>query len=168
MLTEYFGYDVQYVMNITDIDDKIIRKARQEYLFTEYTTSSSKSVEEILTDAKSVLKWVVDQEKNINDPDKKTMFAKMVQKLEAAIKVLENSTNAKEGINVEDKLKVFFLDGKDLISNWLDQIKGHDVSDHSIFSSLSKFWESAFHKDMSDLNVCIGYFKFLFFFCVCN
>ncbi|KHJ81502.1 hypothetical protein OESDEN_18812 [Oesophagostomum dentatum] len=26
VMTSYFGYDVQYVMNITDIDDKIIKR----------------------------------------------------------------------------------------------------------------------------------------------
>ena len=30
LLTDYFGYNVQLVMNITDIDDKIIRKAIEE------------------------------------------------------------------------------------------------------------------------------------------
>ena len=32
VLENYFGYNVFYVMNITDIDDKIIRRARREYL----------------------------------------------------------------------------------------------------------------------------------------
>ncbi|KAK9503324.1 hypothetical protein O3M35_011923 [Rhynocoris fuscipes] len=36
VLSNYFGYNVLYVMNITDIDDKIIKKARQEYLFKKY------------------------------------------------------------------------------------------------------------------------------------
>ncbi|CAE6439057.1 hypothetical protein ACGC1H_006911 [Rhizoctonia solani] len=31
ILTDYFGYDVHFVMNITDIDDKIIIRARQQY-----------------------------------------------------------------------------------------------------------------------------------------
>lgn len=32
----YFNYEVYYVMNITDIDDKIIRRARRQHLFTQY------------------------------------------------------------------------------------------------------------------------------------
>ena len=36
VFTDYFNYEVLYVMNITDIDDKIIRRARFEHLFTEY------------------------------------------------------------------------------------------------------------------------------------
>eukprot|EP00179_Madagascaria_erythrocladioides_P021745 CAMPEP_0198347984 /NCGR_PEP_ID=MMETSP1450-20131203/87695_1 /TAXON_ID=753684 ORGANISM="Madagascaria erythrocladiodes, Strain CCMP3234" /NCGR_SAMPLE_ID=MMETSP1450 /ASSEMBLY_ACC=CAM_ASM_001115 /LENGTH=79 /DNA_ID=CAMNT_0044053561 /DNA_START=1 /DNA_END=237 /DNA_ORIENTATION=+ len=30
---DYFGYDVHLVVNITDIDDKIIKAARGNYLF---------------------------------------------------------------------------------------------------------------------------------------
>ena len=29
IMTDYFGYDVQYVMNITDIDDKSIKGANE-------------------------------------------------------------------------------------------------------------------------------------------
>ena len=35
-MVDYFGYDVLYVMNITDIDDKIILNARQKYLFDQF------------------------------------------------------------------------------------------------------------------------------------
>ncbi|KAG8705726.1 hypothetical protein FRC08_001493, partial [Ceratobasidium sp. 394] len=31
ILTDYFGYDIHFVMNITDIDDKIIIRARHQY-----------------------------------------------------------------------------------------------------------------------------------------
>lgn len=34
ILTDYFGFNVQYVMNITDIDDKIIMRARSIHLST--------------------------------------------------------------------------------------------------------------------------------------
>lgn len=33
VLEDYFKYDVLFVQNVTDIDDKIILRARQEYLF---------------------------------------------------------------------------------------------------------------------------------------
>lgn len=36
ILEDYFGYDVQVCMNITDIDDKIIIRARKNYLFDRY------------------------------------------------------------------------------------------------------------------------------------
>ncbi|RKO97673.1 hypothetical protein CXG81DRAFT_28008 [Caulochytrium protostelioides] len=34
IMTDYFGYNVTYVMNITDVDDKIILAARQKFLFS--------------------------------------------------------------------------------------------------------------------------------------
>lgn len=33
VLQDYFRYDVLFVQNVTDIDDKIILRARQQYLF---------------------------------------------------------------------------------------------------------------------------------------
>ncbi|KAK7005982.1 tRNA synthetases class I (C) catalytic domain-containing protein [Favolaschia claudopus] len=44
IMTDYFGYDVHLVMNVTDIDDKIIKRARQNHLlekFQEETKSVS-------------------------------------------------------------------------------------------------------------------------------
>lgn len=32
ILQDYFGYDVHFVMNVTDIDDKIILRSRQDHL----------------------------------------------------------------------------------------------------------------------------------------
>lgn len=42
ILRDYFGYDVQFVMNITDIDDKIILKARHTHLLKEFKEEHSK------------------------------------------------------------------------------------------------------------------------------
>lgn len=44
---DYFNYEVLYVMNVTDIDDKIIRRARQEHLFIEYSKESRELVSAI-------------------------------------------------------------------------------------------------------------------------
>lgn len=36
VLRDYFHFDVRFVMNITDVDDKIILRGRQRHLFEEY------------------------------------------------------------------------------------------------------------------------------------
>ncbi|BGP18099.1 cysteinyl-tRNA synthetase [Rhodosporidiobolus nylandii] len=41
ILRDYFGYDVNFVMNITDVDDKIILRARQSHLLTTYLSQLS-------------------------------------------------------------------------------------------------------------------------------
>nr|GAT44279.1 predicted protein [Mycena chlorophos] len=41
IMSDYFGYDVHFVMNITDIDDKIIKRARQNHLLDKFRTETS-------------------------------------------------------------------------------------------------------------------------------
>ncbi len=49
---EYRGYDVTFVQNFTDIDDKIIKRANEEGL--DYKTVSEKYIEEFWVDAKGL------------------------------------------------------------------------------------------------------------------
>ncbi len=49
---EYRGYDVTFVQNFTDIDDKIIKRANEEG--TDYETVSKKYIEEFWVDAKGL------------------------------------------------------------------------------------------------------------------
>ena len=49
---EYRGYDVTFVQNFTDIDDKIIKRANEED--TDYETVSKKYIEEFWVDAKGL------------------------------------------------------------------------------------------------------------------
>ena len=54
MLSGYFHYDVLYVMNVTDVDDKIIYGARKAHLLREYQ-QNGKSLQEILGDVELAL-----------------------------------------------------------------------------------------------------------------
>lgn len=36
VMEDYFGYSIEFVMNVTDVDDKIIRRARLNHLLQEY------------------------------------------------------------------------------------------------------------------------------------
>ena len=36
VLEDYFGYTTTFVMNVTDVDDKIIRRARLNHLLSQY------------------------------------------------------------------------------------------------------------------------------------
>ncbi|KAG9220464.1 hypothetical protein CCMSSC00406_0003920 [Pleurotus cornucopiae] len=49
IITDYFGYDVHFVMNVTDIDDKIILRARQNYLFDKFRSDTSELSPELLS-----------------------------------------------------------------------------------------------------------------------
>ena len=54
VLSGYFNYDVLYVMNVTDIDDKIIYGARKAHLLQEYR-QNEKSLQETLADVELAL-----------------------------------------------------------------------------------------------------------------
>ncbi|KJA20025.1 hypothetical protein HYPSUDRAFT_43630 [Hypholoma sublateritium FD-334 SS-4] len=48
IMTDYFGYDVHFVMNVTDIDDKIIERARQNHLFELFRSQVQNLTPEVL------------------------------------------------------------------------------------------------------------------------
>lgn len=73
MLTDYFNYDVMYVMNITDIDDKIIKRARQNYLYEKYA-SETKNLATVVGDAAQVLEQLTRTAKSNTDPDKTSLY----------------------------------------------------------------------------------------------
>lgn len=45
ILRDYFGFKVRFVMNITDVDDKIILRGRQRHLYEEYKTTHRSALE---------------------------------------------------------------------------------------------------------------------------
>ncbi|KAI0081961.1 cysteinyl-tRNA synthetase [Panus rudis PR-1116 ss-1] len=48
IMTDYFGYDVHFVMNITDIDDKIILRSRQNYLTERFRAQQTSLTPELI------------------------------------------------------------------------------------------------------------------------
>ncbi|KAJ2720455.1 cysteinyl-tRNA synthetase [Coemansia sp. Benny D115] len=53
IMEDYLNYDVNLVMNITDIDDKIILRARQGYLLQQYRSKNTVLTEQVIDDASS-------------------------------------------------------------------------------------------------------------------
>lgn len=51
-MSDFFGYQVFQVMNITDLDDKIINRAREQGI--EFTELSRKMEEEFMKDMKAL------------------------------------------------------------------------------------------------------------------
>lgn len=65
-------------MNITDIDDKIIKRARQNYLYEKYV-SATKPLEQILDDHKEVLSQFNELIQKNTDPDKKILLDRLLK-----------------------------------------------------------------------------------------
>ncbi|KAJ5573858.1 uncharacterized protein N7459_008285 [Penicillium hispanicum] len=53
IMRDYFKFDVHFVMNITDVDDKIILRARQQHLFNEFVASHPVVTPDVIDIAKS-------------------------------------------------------------------------------------------------------------------
>uniref|UniRef100_A0A7M4FJK8 Cysteine--tRNA ligase, cytoplasmic n=1 Tax=Crocodylus porosus TaxID=8502 RepID=A0A7M4FJK8_CROPO len=153
VLRDYFKYDVFYCMNITDIDDKIIKRARQNYLFEQYIEKKP-SVAQLLEDVKTASDSFSVKLNETTDLDKRQMLERIQNTVKSAVEPLEKAVSERVlGEEISKHAKVCMNEAKDLLSDWLDIKFGSQVTDNSIFSKLPKFWEAEYHKDMEALNV---------------
>ncbi|VTJ82501.1 cysteine--tRNA ligase, cytoplasmic isoform X1 [Marmota monax] len=153
VLKDYFQYDVFYCMNITDIDDKIIRRARQNHLFAQYREQKPPATQ-LLEDIRAALKPFSVKLSETTDPGKRQMLERIQHTVEVATGPLDQAVLA--GLSEEEinsRAETLLEQAKDLLSDWLDSTCGSEVADNSIFSQLPKFWEGEFHRDMEALNV---------------
>ncbi|XP_062845827.1 cysteine--tRNA ligase, cytoplasmic isoform X2 [Trichomycterus rosablanca] len=153
ILMSYFKYDVFYCMNITDIDDKIIKRARQNHLLEQYRAKKP-SASQILQDVLAAREPFKAKLAETTDPDKKQMFERLDAAVTTALTPLQEAMQSKaEEAAVHSRAQVLLEESKDLLSDWLDSQFGSQVTENSIFSLLPKFWEAEYHKDMDALNV---------------
>ena len=109
ILSDYFGYDVLYVMNITDIDDKIIKRARQNHLYEKYVNENH-NLDIVLEDAKSVMVTFQETLKTTTDNDKKSMMEKMLLRVKLAVEALEKAVASKDEEKTKEHQKVSFFE----------------------------------------------------------
>uniref|UniRef100_A0A6Q2YPH6 Cysteine--tRNA ligase, cytoplasmic n=1 Tax=Esox lucius TaxID=8010 RepID=A0A6Q2YPH6_ESOLU len=153
VLKNYFKYDVFYCMNITDIDDKIITRARQNYLLEQYKEKKPTPAQ-ILQDVLSARVPFQVKLAETTDPDKKQMRERLDSAVTTALGPLQQALESKAGeADIQRLAQVLLDEATDLLSGWLDAQFGSQVTDNSIFSILPKFWEGEYHKDMDALNV---------------
>ncbi|KAI8370507.1 tRNA synthetases class I (C) catalytic domain-containing protein [Radiomyces spectabilis] len=179
VLEDYFKYDVFFVQNITDIDDKIILRARQQYLFNAYQQSVQslnaeviQAVEEAWTEyahgklgklegaselatsdwAAFVLKMTPEEiaKAILLDEKFKMNFSALQVSREALDHAKQQLQNGETSKEAADNL---LRASQDIVSAWLDKRKGSEVNDPKIFRELPAYWEDMYFKDMEALNV---------------
>lgn len=185
IVSDYFGYDVHFVMNITDIDDKIILRARQNHLVERFREQHKALTPDLLDGILSswlsyvqskVSKGLPNGEKpapgaeqeswpnlvaRFQDKSWKQDCLKRDEKFEmhftAANKTftaIQSSREAlKNGQCGEEAAHALVDESRDIIALTLDKEQGSTVTDHSIFRSLSAYWEDQFFQDMRRLRV---------------
>ena len=143
ILRDYFHYDVFFVQNVTDIDDKIIRRARQNYLFENYICElDNKDRQLVLEDLNTALSTIESKFENEKDVDKKNMLSKMISNAKTLLATIES-------VQLTDVV----VGMKDILSVWLDDQFGSGVSDNQIFISLPRHFENDYNEDMRALNI---------------
>uniref|UniRef100_F6UF61 Cysteine--tRNA ligase, cytoplasmic n=1 Tax=Monodelphis domestica TaxID=13616 RepID=F6UF61_MONDO len=153
VLRDYFQFDVFYCMNITDVDDKIIKRARQNYLFEQYRGERPRATQ-LLRDVETALKPFSLQLNATTDPDKKQMLERIRDAVQLAVEPLADSVQRNaSGEEISARVEVLLEKARDPLAEWLDSHLGSQVTDNSIFSELPKAWEAEFHRDMEALNV---------------
>ncbi|XP_067628405.1 cysteine--tRNA ligase, cytoplasmic [Eurosta solidaginis] len=154
VLSDYFGYNIFYVMNVTDIDDKIIKRARHNYLYDRYVSvASTLSWERLLADQKEVLEQFYAICKATSDHDKKNMYERMLIRMTDAMDTLTMAVASNDSEKVDEACEIYLAEAKDPIAEWLDRKEGTTVKDNSIFETLPRYFENSFHKDMQALNI---------------
>lgn len=178
ILKDYFKFDVKFVMNITDVDDKIILRARQQYLLRRFRESSPSSDEvhkRALAAYNAYIKKNADRLLTDETPQK---YSEKVEEAygpvlrgaslagdgtpagdkEAKLKMhLRTLETASEALMKQDTLSLddFYAKTEDILLPYLDAESGKeiDADDHSIFTALTKKYEDRFFEDMGALNV---------------
>lgn len=171
ILEGFFKYRVQYVMNITDVDDKIINKARRNHLLEQYlaTAYEAKTVlselnvafEEEISKQEKKLKVAQNEFDEATSSRRKDELAdkikqeqlklQKVRELNAAVKERTEkalATSGKPGIDL------LVSDGVgDVLASYLDAKEGSTVTDLAIYRAHAAKYEKEFLEDMQNLGV---------------
>eukprot|EP00731_Ephydatia_muelleri_P009012 Em0004g1350a len=147
VLSDYFKYDVLYVMNVTDVDDKIINKARKHHLLSAYKAKLH-SLPDVIKDVEEALQVLREKVKNeLGQLTRRLCWSRIATRVSAALNESRATTD-------QEAAKASLIPvAEDTLAVWLDAKHGAEVTDYSIFSVLSRHWEDEFHKDMAALNV---------------
>lgn len=168
IMEDYFGYPILYQMNITDIDDKIIQRARVNKLWSEYVANVKKDESGALAKVKSLSQEALDsiaksldeRRKKLSEPLPANANSRMKQEREEKMKELELKagqlveTRAKiakaiEGGSLDELLKV----ASGPIGDLLDKRDGHKIIDQQIFEDHARKYERSFFRDIRRLGI---------------
>ncbi|CCF58022.1 hypothetical protein KAFR_0D03740 [Kazachstania africana CBS 2517] len=164
IMEKYFGYDINFVQNVTDIDDKIIIRARQNYLYEKFVNETEKINDSIITKVQDTLTQFIASQLNLDKVDSIASFQEWFKTVDFELEKTNNPKfpmyitaiqNTIKAIESNDKISKdeFFALAKDTLVPALDKESGSSVNDPEIFRKLPAYWEQQFNNDMAHLNV---------------
>ena len=180
ILRDYFHFQINFVMNITDVDDKIILAGRKRYLYKEYQAKHRYIDDEVRSDVLKAWRLFIKKRLPRFSPDALEPAKFPIDVSEAYGDILAGKALEPEGKagDKEAKIKMYIRDAencaraltsdlknltpiafyelaKDAMCDMLDAELGSSIqgSDHHIFKELTEEYEKRFFQDMDDLNV---------------
>jgi len=183
IMKDYLGFSVKFVMNTTDVDDKIIVKVRQQYLLArfkqEHAGKGDMVSDSVWDAAEAALRQYISKNlpslpsdtsletftdamdaaftRNVKFSD--TAAAEQGQPATAADLLLRvhigNAQSAVEALQARGKLPEFYAKTDDILLPYLDFLHGAemDSTNHKIYLDLTQNFERRFSEDMKALNV---------------
>ncbi|KAL9047407.1 MAG: hypothetical protein Q9206_006811 [Seirophora lacunosa] len=178
-MKDYFKFHVTFVMNITDVDDKIIVRGRQQHLLEEFNdTARRKGTATVEETCLAALKAYVS--KNLPLLPSETAPEEISKQIDKHYDMVINGKSLDGGVpgDKEAKIKMHiktalaaseamtslktdsiptkdFNDGvQDILLPYLDSLYGSTINanDHSIFTKLTTKFEDRFMEDIRALN----------------
>ena len=181
ILSGYFGYNLRFVQNITDVDDKIILRGRQQHLLAKFRADNPTITDSVAATTVAAFDAYVAKNlpllgrdltpENFNR-ESAAHYANVIAgksldgvtppgDKEAKIKMhLRTAGAAVTALLAPSKsspadIDLFYAGAEDVLLPYLDSLHGSsiDASDHSVFTKLTQKYEARFTEDMRNLNV---------------
>lgn len=167
IMEDYFGYSIEYQMNITDIDDKIIKRARVNKLVADYREELSTKPNrfELLTDmartsAKVALASLEKKAAALAAPLPASASSRFVKEREEKIKELDlkrgqfdETSRLIETAICDKAFDELWRAAAGVIGENLDAQKGGEVVDQDIFEAHARQYERLFFEDIQRLGI---------------
>ncbi|TEY86575.1 hypothetical protein BOTCAL_0006g00550 [Botryotinia calthae] len=174
IMKDYFGFDLNFVMNITDVDDKIILKARRQKLLELEKSKTYTEPELAKLAAEAFQSYATANLPELLEDGTQLTPSNYAERRDIAYgKVLAGGTLTGEGKpgDAEAKMKMhisnlssaaqaiqqekIFGGVDEILLPYLDSLykDSIDAKDHTIFTNVTQYWEDQFMEDMDALNV---------------
>ncbi|KKA26800.1 hypothetical protein TD95_004356 [Thielaviopsis punctulata] len=179
IMKDYFNFNVRFVMNITDVDDKIILRGRQQHLLDslkfEHPTIEDSVISTTMTAFEKYIQknlplLPADVSPESYDAQVAISYKRVLDGLalasdteapgdkEAKIKMhIKTVATAAEALRSASTLEpaAFYDKADNVLLPYLDSLHGADIdaNNHAIFTKLTQKFEKRFFEDMAALNV---------------
>jgi cysteinyl-tRNA synthetase len=168
IMEDYFNYDLFYQINITDVDDKIILRARQNKLISDYSKQVHEqndlaAVESYIETAMTSMRQKLEKKiAELKEPLPTGTPSKQIEKREEFLKeaqfkesqFAEVELAVKNVLGKADKsIEELIVASRDALAAQLDKDHGSTVTDRKIFEDHARKYEREFFEDMAALGV---------------